>query len=246
MTEGPLRRRRFVQLLVACSALTLVGCGSAAREQATPLPTPTPNELLELASERLAETPAVHFVLEVEGDAFVDPLAEMLLVSAEGDLQRPDRVRTDLQLQVLGRVISLFLVTVGDRAWMTDLLTGEWGTAPVEFTYRPGIIFSPENGLGPMMKRVQDVQRLEDEKIAGRPAYHVRANVPQDAVIALTNYTIKGSVLTVDFWIDHETQALLRVRIAEQPASDRPHPAVWTIDFSHHGEPITIEPPVQE
>jgi hypothetical protein len=235
-----------VHLLAAGSLLALAGCGSNTGEQATPLPTPTPNELLEQASQRLAETPAIHFVLKVEGDAFVDPLAEMLLVGAEGDLQRPDRVRTALQLQVVGRVISLFLVSVGDQAWMTDLLTGKWGVAPIEFTYRPSVIFSSENGLGPMMKRVQDVERLPDEKIAGRAAYHVRANVPQDAVIALTNYTIKGSVLTVDFWIDQGTQALLRVRIAEQPAPDRPHPAVWTIDFSHHGEDVTIEPPVQE
>jgi len=119
-----LRGRHLVHRLAAASLLTLAGCSSNAAEPATPLPTPTPAELLELASQRLAETPAVHFVLDVEGDAFVDPLAEMLLVRAEGDLQRPDRVRTDLQLQVLGRVISLFLVTVGDRAWMTDLLTG--------------------------------------------------------------------------------------------------------------------------
>jgi lipoprotein LprG len=235
-----------LHLLAVWSVLALAGCGGAAREQATPLPTPTPTELLELASQRLAETPAVHFVLEVEGDAFVDPLAEMLLVRAEGDLQRPDRVRTALQLEVIGRIISLSLVSVGDRAWMTDLLTGEWGVAPIEFTYRPGIIFSAQNGLGPMMEHVQDVEALADEKIAGRQAYHVRASVPQDAVIALTNYTIKGSLLNVDFWIDHETQALLRVRIAEQPAPDRPHPAIWTIDFSHHGEPITIDPPVQD
>lgn len=241
-----MRRRQLIHLLVALSLLAVVGCSSNSGEQATPLPTPTPTELLELASQRLAETPAVHFVLEVEGETFVDPLAEMLLVGAEGDLQRPDRVRTALQLEIVGKVISLFLVTVGDRAWMTDLLTGEWGVAPIEFTYRPGIIFSPENGLGPMMSRVQDVELLTDEEIAGRSAYHVRASVPQDAVIALTNYTIKGSVLNVDFWIDRETQALLRVRIAEQPAPDRPHPAVWTIDFSHHGEPITIEPPIQD
>ena len=241
-----MRRRRFVHLLVASTVLTLAGCGSNAGEQATPLPTPTPAELLELASQRLAETPAVHFVLEVEGETFVDPLAEMLLVRAEGDLQRPDRVRTALQLEVVGRVISLLLVSVGDQAWMTDLLTGEWGTAPLEFTYRPGVIFSPEHGLAPMMERVQDVKRLADEAIDGRSAYHVQASVAQSDVNELTNYTIKGSLLTVDFWIDRETQALLRVRIAEPPDPQRPHPAVWTIDFSHHGEDITIEPPVQE
>ena len=226
------------------SLLALVGCGVTGGERATPRPTPTPMELLELASQRLTETPAVHFVLEVQGETFVDPVASMLLVRAEGDLQRPDRVRTSLQLEVVGRVISLLLVSVGDQAWMTDLLTGEWGVAPLEFTYRPGVIFSPQNGLAPLMERVQDVELLADEDISGRRAYHVRARVAQSIVGPLTNNTIKGSTLTVDFWIDQETQALLRARISEPPDPQRPHPAVWTIDFSHHGEDITIEPPV--
>jgi len=79
-----------------------------------------------------------------------------------------------------------------------------------------------------------------------RRAYHVRASVAQAVVGPLTNNTIRGSTLTVEFWIDQETQALLRARISEPPDPQRPHPAVWTIDFSHHGEDITIEPPVQD
>ena len=237
-------RRRLFHLLAVWSVLALVGCGGIAGERATPTPTPTPTELLELASQHLAETPAVHFVLEVQGETFVDPVANMLLVRAEGDLQRPDRVRTALQLEVVGRVISLFLVSVGDQAWMTDLLTGEWGVAPLEFTYRPGIIFSPQHGLAPMMERARDVALLADEDVDGRRAYHVRASVAQSMVGPLTNNSIKGSQLTVEFWIDQETQALLRARISEPPDPQRPHPAIWTIDFSHHGEAITIEPRV--
>jgi len=224
--------------------LTLFGCGVTAEERVTPPATPTPTELLEMASQRLAETPTVHFVLEVEGETFVDPLANMLLVRAEGDLQRPDRVRTAFQIEVIGRLISMHLVSVGDKAWMTNLLTGEWGDAPLEFTYRPGIIFSARDGMGPVMERVQDVERLEDEDISGRSAYHVRATVAQSIVRPLTYNTIKGSPITIDFWIDRETQALLRARISEPPVADRPQPAVWTLDFSHHGEAVSIDPPV--
>jgi hypothetical protein len=239
-----LPQRGLLHLLGACSVLALVGCGLTAEEPVTPAATPTPTELLEMASQRLAETPTVHFVLEVEGETFIDPLASMLLVRAEGDLQRPDRVSTAFQVEVVGRVVSLHLVSVGDEAWMTNLLTGEWEDAPREFTYRPSIIFSPRNGMGPVMGRVQDVERLEDENISGRAAYHVRATVAQAIVRPLTYNTIKGSPITIDFWIDQETQALLRARISEPPVSHRPHPAVWTLDFSHHGEAVSIEPPV--
>jgi LppX_LprAFG lipoprotein len=239
-----LPQRRLLHLLGACSVLALFGCGLTAEERVTPAATPTPTELLEMASQRLTETPTIHFVLEVEGETFVDPLANMLLVRAEGDLQRPDRVSTVFQVEVVGRVVSLHLVSVGDEAWMTNLLTGEWEDAPREFTYRPGIIFSPRDGLGPVMERAQNVERLEDENISGRSAYHVRATVAQAIVRPLTYNTMKGSPITIDLWIDQETQDLLRARISEPPVSHRPHPAVWTLDFSHHGEAVTIEPPV--
>ena len=220
------------------------GCGPTGEKPATPTLTPTPTELLEMARRRFAETPTVHFVLEVNGETFIDPVANMRLLGAEGDLQRPGRVRTAFQVEVVGRVISLQLVSVGDEAWMTNLLTGEWGDAPPEFGYRPDILFSPRDGIGSVVEQVQGVERLEDEEIAGRAAYHVRATVAQSIVRPLSYNTIKGSPVTVDLWIDQETQDLLRVRISEPPKSDRPHPAVWTLDFSHHGEAVSIEPPV--
>jgi hypothetical protein len=224
--------------------LVLFGCGPTDAEPATPSPTHTPTELVKMASRRFAETPSIHFVLKVEGETFIDPVNNMRLLSAEGDLQRPDRVRTAFQVEVVGQVVSMHLVSVGNEAWMTNLLTGEWSDAPLEFTYRPDILFSPRNGIGSVMERIQGVERLEDEDISGRSAYHVRATVAQPVVRPLTYNTIKGSPVTVDFWFDRETQALLRARIAEPPGSRRQHPAVWTLDFSHHGEAVSIEPPV--
>jgi hypothetical protein len=60
----------------------------------------------------------------------------------------------------------------------------------------------------------------------------------------LTYYTITGSPVTVDLWIDQETHDLLRARLSEPPGPERPNPAVWTLNLSHHGDDISIEPPV--
>jgi hypothetical protein len=93
------------------------------------------------------------------------------------------------------------------------------------------------------MGRVEDVTRLDDEEIDGKPAYHLRASVDESVVGPLTYYTISGSLVTVDLWIDQATDDLLRARMSEPPGAERPHPAVWTLDLSHHGEDITIDPP---
>lgn len=237
-----LPRRLVLRGICALSLLVLSGCGIA-DEEATVSPTPTPSQLLEMASKRLAETPSVHFVLDVQGETFIDTNHTIRLLGAEGDLQRPDRVHTTFQAEVMGRAISLQLTTIGDKSWTTNILTGEWGDAPLEFAYRPDVLFSTQDGIGPVMGRVQGVKRLEDEEISGKTAYHLQATVDDSVVGPLTYYTISGSPVTVDLWIDQETHDLLRARLSEPPGSDRPHPAVWTLNLSHHGEDVSIEPP---
>ena len=244
-----LRRRRFgpvwLQLSTACLLLLLGACGPVEPEAATPTPspTPTPQEILANASRRLGETPSVHFTLDVQGDTFIDTGETIRLLGAEGDLKRPDRVQTTFQAEVLGRTISLQLITVGDKSWTTNILTGNWEPAPLEFAYRPDILFSTQSGIGPVMGRVENVERLDDEDVDGRPTYHLRANADQSIVAPLTYYTIRGNPVTVDLWIDRETGDLLRARMSEPPGTEHSEPAVWTLDLSHHGEDISIEPP---
>lgn len=240
-----LPRNRLLALIFASvmSVLILAGCGADQAQVATPGPTPTPEELLRTASKRLGETPSVHFTLEVQGDTFIDSGGNIRLLGAEGDLKRPDRVHTTFQAEVMGRTITLQLITIGEESWTTNILTGEWEPAPLEFAYRPDVLFSTQDGIGPVMGRVEELTRLPDEDVAGRPAYHLQARVDEEVVGPLTYYTISGSPVSVDLWIDRETADLLRARLSEPPGDERPEPAVWTLDLSHHGADISIEPP---
>lgn len=239
-------RRHLLASTVAPFVALLAGCGSPP-EQPTPTaaPTATPADLLTRASERLAATPAVGFSLDIEGDTFVDPNRTIRLLSATGDLVRPDRVWTEFQAEVVGRAITLQLITIADQTWLTNILTGAWGAAPTEFAYRPDVLFDTQNGIGPVMGRVEDVQRLEDAVLDDRPVYHLRAEVEESVIGPLTYYTLKGSPVVVDLWIDQETDDLLRVQLTEPRTTDKPNPAVWTLDLSDHGEQVTIEPPLE-
>jgi hypothetical protein len=239
----PLPRRAFLGLLSVPGLAVLAGCGPG-EPPASPTPALSAEDLLAQASRRLGDVPTVHFVLDVEGDTYIDTAQTIRLLGAEGDLQRPDRVRTTFQAEVMGRAITLQLITVGEQSWTTNLLTGEWGDAPFEFAYQPDILFSTQDGIGPVMGRVNEVVRLPDEELDGRPVHHLQATVDEDVVGPLTYYTISGSPVTVDLWIDVETHDLLRARLSEPPGAERPNPAVWNLALSHHGEPITIEPPV--
>lgn len=238
---------RFLLCSLALLAVQSASPGRAApsvagQETASPVATPTATDLLERASRRLAETESVRFDLSVEGNTFLDPNKQIRLLEAEGSLLRPDRVSASFQAEVVGQVVTIDLITVGDTSWTTNILTGEWELAPPEFAYRPSILFDNQEGIGPVMGRVTDAERLEDEEIDDREASHVRATVDESVIAPLTYSTLTGSPITVDLWIDRETDDLLRAQLAEP--EDEPDRAVWTLDLSEHGDEVTIEPPV--
>ena len=129
---------------------------------------------------------------------------------------RPDRVRTDFKVEAMGRVtVTVQLIIVDGQWWTTDLITGKWGPAPTDFEYDPSVLFDNQGGIGPVMDRVTDAQRLDDEEIDGHKAFHVQALVSDQIINSLTYHTLQGTPITVDLWIDQGTFDLLRARLAE-------------------------------
>lgn len=228
--------------------LLVTACGGQPPAPPTPtvVPTPTPtvDDLLERASRRVADTQAVHYELSITGDTFLDTTETIRLLDAQGDLQRPDRVYSSFRAEILGRTITLQLITVGPDSWTTDILSGEWVKAPAEFAYNPSVLFDNQNGIGPVMDRVANAQRLEDAELDGRPVYRIEATVDQETIGPLTSHLLTGPEVTVNLWIDHETDDLLRAELSEPPADDNTEPTTWTLDLSKHGEEVSIEPPV--
>ncbi len=238
--------RLLLSLLALSCLVPLVAGGTAGANEAvsaTPSGAAAAIDLLARASRRLAETESMHFRLDVEGETFVDEGESIRLLEAEGDLRRPDRVATAFKAEVFTRVITLNLITIGDQTWTTNILTGEWEFAPPEFAYRPTVLFDNQEGIGPVMGRVQDVELRGEEEIDGRPTLHVVARVDEAVIGPLTYETMSGSPITVDLWIDQESDDLLRARLAEPPTAGD-DPATWTLDLSEHGEQVAIEAPV--
>jgi hypothetical protein len=238
------RTPRLSALVIVVSTLvtSLLAPGAVRADDSTD--TLTASDILVQASQKLADTQTVRFKLEVEGDTYVDSLHTLKLLEANGDLVRPDRVRTEFKIEALGRAtVSIQLIIISGQWWTTDLITGKWGPSPADFEYDPSVLFDNQGGIGPVMDRVTDAQRLDDEKIDDREAYHIQAMVADEFIDSLTYHTLQGTPITVDLWIDKETKDLLRARLAEPPDQGDGEPAVWTLDLFDHGADIEINAP---
>lgn len=239
---------RFGRLAVVPAIVIslLSGCGTnggAQDPEATATVSPTAPQLLRAASDRLAETQTIHFSLKVEGDTFIDTGGSIRLIEADGELQRPDRVRTTFKAKVLVPTVTIQLITVGNKSWTTNLITGEWEEAPEEFTYSPAVLFDNQEGIGPVMGRATEPKLLGDENIGDRATFHITAIANQDIIGPLTSNTMIGSPIAVDLWIDKETGDLLQARLAEPDTVEKDEPAIWTLNLFDHGAKVEIEPP---
>lgn len=245
--------RGFSPLFVKCAATLLVllflaGCGggksSPTPATATTVAELTPEQIMSKASAQLAATQTIQFKLSVSGQTFIDLNDQIQLLEASGQLVRPNEVYTEFRVKLLGRAtISTKLITIGEKHWSTDLITGKWGPAPEEFGYDPQILFDNQNGIGPVMNRVTDARRLPNQSIQGRDCYHLTASVDQSIIGTLTSESMKGNPITVDLWIDTQNFNLLQAQLAEPKSVTGHEPATWVLSLTDQDKPITISPP---
>lgn len=229
---------------------------SAASPVGSPNPTPiapvaltpgrdvTATQILRFGAGRMANLRSAHFKATIEGTVYIDDDRTLQLVSAEGNVVQPDRVQAQFRIRVGDQAISTIrLITIGEGAWMTDLITGEWVAAATEFNYDASILFDPAEGLAPVMLGVENPVRLEDDEADGRDAYVVEATGGKELIGPITSNTLLGYPATVRAWIDQETGDLLRIVLVESESPENSDPSTWTLELSRFDADFTIEPP---
>lgn len=224
-------------LLTACSGRS----DSDADETATARAQLSPREYLDQAIDRWNETEGARFSLEIEGETYLDEERSVRLLAAEGELSRPASVRADASIRASVVRLNISLIFIGDRAYMTDILTGQWGPAPEDFSYDPSVLLDNDEGLSAAIDAVIDPQFVaaegsdDDKRI-------ISGSVPRDAIEVMTAGALDGEFIDVSVTIDPETFNLLAIRLAEEGESGN-QPTVWIITISDHGEEFTIDEP---
>lgn len=209
---------------------------------ASPAADVTPEQVLDDARQAWADTQSAHFTLDIDGDAFLDEDETIKLVSAEGDIKRPGSVAATAKVDAQISVVDISLVAVDGDIYITNLLSGNWENAPDDFSYDPSILFSDNDGIGPIMTDLQNPELQGTEDIDGQQAYKLSGTVSANRVEKITAGTIAGEEIDVTLWTSVDDAKLLRVVLTE-PEGVRESPATWTLNLSEHGKDIEIEAP---
>lgn len=240
----PVPTTRFLRTLSALLAILVIlaGCGSddsAGLDEDTPV-----NEILSNASKRLADTETIGFRMNIEGTTYIDSSHTLRLLNARGTMARPDRVEVEFQIEVAGAPrVSIRMITIGEEAWTTDIVTGRWVEAQEEFGYNPSILYDNQDGLGPVMGKISDPVLVGIEEVEGVDTYHIRGTATRDVIDPITSGTMNGDKITVEVWIDGKTWNLMKVTVAEPTDAGLEDPATWTLTLNDHDKQVSIERP---
>jgi len=238
--------RRFLSMILLFAlGFTLTACMGDDDDDdgaASPASDVSAEEVLESARTAWDETETAHFVLDVDGDAYLDEDETIKLDSAEGDIKRPGAVKATASVDAQISVVDISLVAVDGEIFITNILSGNWERAPEDFSYDPSVLFSDSDGIGPIMTDLQDPVVNGSESVDGQSAHRVTGTVSADRVEDITAGTIEGDDIDVTLWISEEDSRLLRVVLTE-PEGVRDSPATWTLNLTDHNDDVEIDVP---
>lgn len=223
-----------MRLCVAILLLALLGaCAPAPREL-------TPKEVLDRSAEELDKATSAHFALEQQNGS-VQLASGVQIVNAEGDAQRPDRLRMKFTLRLAGFSAEAQLIAIGEELFLTNPLNGQWQKAPAS-TGAPRVL-DKERGMSGLLRAVTDPSRVGNEAVDGAQTVHVKGRVPATAFAAMTGSQPTGDSVAGDLWVGSTDFLPRQVRL-EGPIGAGDTPAtVRVLKFSKYNEPVTIDRP---
>ena len=210
----------FLLLTAMALLLLLAGCGGGATATPAPTPTPTPvpdpAAILARAADRIAAAESLAFALEhPAGSTQLSP--GLLLTRAAGVANRPDRFQIKLELETAGSFLELEVIGIGDRTWMTNLLSGEWESVP------PAAVPLSFNNAGQVfadiIAAVENPQLAGTERVAdangGYNAWRIQGTLPGAALAsALPGATLPDTAIPITVWADQAETRLPRVELS--------------------------------
>ena len=241
-----LRPSNLAIAAVVLAMLVAPACGGSELPEsadATPIaPTPiNPQTVLMQSGEVMENLRSFHFRLHHEKGSIAF-LGGIVIEEAEGDAVTPGELFVSFSGTFgTGFALKSSLITLGDAAYVTDALTGEWRAGPPNVSALG--FFDPHRGIASMMSQVAQVYLLEDGDGERRP-YRLGGELPAAALAPLVGTTLEGATVQVELTIDPEGMFLVGARFIGQVKPTDGDDFVRVITLSAFNEPISIEAPL--
>jgi hypothetical protein len=218
--------RRLLPLVLA---LLAAACGGGGTGDAV-----DPLALLERAQAAMGAVETASFEMSRAGAPVI--VEGLEFTSAVGQYAAPSSAQAVLQMRAGDITIQMGTISVGERTWLTNPLTGRWEELAPGTGFNPAVLFDAAAGWVAMLTDLQEPSYLGGEN----GTHHLRGMLPPARVEVLTAGFATGQSVALDLWLEEGTGHIRRLELSttgDAGVSD------WTITLSGYGEPVQIDPP---
>ncbi len=223
-----------MRLMLVVLLLVGAACAPAPREL-------TPREVLDRAADELDKANTAHFTLEQQNGS-VQLAAGVQIVNAEGDVQRPDKLRMKFTLRLAGFSAESQLIAVGEDLFLTNPLSGQWQKAPAA-TGAPRVL-DKERGMSSLLRKVTDPQKVGNETLDGVQTQHFKGSVPAASFGAMTGGQVTATSVPGDLWVGNGDFLPRQVRLEGPIGAGDTTATVRVLKFSQFNAAVTIDRPI--
>jgi len=212
--------------------LVLAACSGGPENAA-----PDPVALLAQARATMAAVETASF--EMTRDGAPVTIEGFEFASAVGRYEAPASAEAVLQVRAGDITVQLGTISVDERTWLTNPLTGRWEELAPGSGFNPAVLFDPQAGWVALLGDLTGVSFVASEG----SAHHLAATVPPTRVEVLTAGFAAAQSVPIDLWLDESTGHIRRLELSttgDAGVTD------WTITLSGYDEPVDIEPPAVE
>jgi hypothetical protein len=240
-------------LAVAAAAAGIVTAGcthqdsppapATTSQSSTPSATPSPTQttvadaktLLRMGADDFSATSAVHFAL-IGSDL---PTKGNVLVAAEGDAARPDRLEAAATRRSDGTQLTTDVIAVGDRAWVQIPLIGTWVESD-DTRLDARMLWDDDTGVSALVRGVKPDTSSPATPTSGRRV--VDGTLPGTAVGGLIPGADSTGTVAVQVTIDTGVAAarVSSIRLMVDLDGSR---STYLLTLSDYGKTVVIEQP---
>ena len=218
--------------LFSFAVLFCYGCGGSSAPQT--------GALLKSAQDKFNATKSLHFVMTAQHLGQV-PTGGYNIVSANGDVQRPDQLKATATVDAGFVTTQIQLIIVGNQQWYTDPLTGQFVPTDQFGSYLR--IFDPTSGIGSLLTSLKNPSQPSDGSANGTSCWKVKGDITMNQLSPIFGSDVVGDANGTTFCISKTGNQLLSVVLQGKVLSGDTSQTIRTIYLSKFDQPVAIQTP---
>ncbi|MBI3977878.1 MAG: LppX_LprAFG lipoprotein [Chloroflexi bacterium] len=182
-----------------------------------------------------------HFRLEVANG--VMPLgAGFVATSVEGDAAAPDRLKMTVKARLANTPVELQVIAIGSRRYLTNPLTRRW--QDVSGNLVTPALLDPERGIGGVLRRLENPERLGRESLEGVETWRLRGAVPAAVLVGMVGGQAAGAEpIGLEVWVGAGDWLVRQVKLAGAVTQGEAPQMERTLKLSSFNQSVSIDAP---